>query len=112
MRLTLLSILFFLLSCNQSEEIRILNNDKIVKPGEVLKILMYAPINNNYVPDFYLFSGRDTFALPYDFQKKCAVYNATHNIEKKHRYKGYVIYKNSEGEKTKSTFEIKYQIKK
>jgi hypothetical protein len=44
---------------------------------------MYAPINNNYVPDFYLFSGRDTFALPYDFQKKCAVYNATHNIEKK-----------------------------
>lgn len=106
-------ILFlFLISCNNAADIDIVNNDAVVSPGDTCLIELYAPYTENNMPAFYIFSGQDTFALPFDFQKKCAVYTALHNIEKKHQYTGYVEYTTPDNNKKKSTFEIRYEVKK
>lgn len=102
----------FLIGCNNTRDIEIVNNDAVIPPGDTCVIELYAPYTENNMPAFYLFCGNDTFALPFDFQKKCAVYKALHNIEKKHRYNGYVEYFTSDNKQKTSTFEIRYEIKK
>jgi len=108
-----ITILFSLalISCNQSSDINIINNNGTFSSGETFIIELYAPIYKEIMPSFYLFSDQDTLALPFDFEKQCAVYKATHNIEKKHCYKGYVVYATADNEKKKSNYEIRYKIR-
>ena len=105
-------LVLFLISCNNTGDIEIVNNDCIISPGDTCVIELYAPYTKNNMPAFYLFSGKDTFALPFDFEKKCAVYKAIHNQEKKHKYSGYVEYFTLDNIMKKSTFEIRYEVKK
>ena len=103
--------LFLLIGCSQNKDVIIENNNKTFKSGETFVIELYAPIHNEVMPSFYIIDDQDTLGLPFDFEKGCATFTATHEIKKKHIYSGYVEYNTELNKITKSEFEIKYRIR-
>jgi len=105
-------LLVLLISCDNVNDVSIINNNSVISPGDTLEMKLYAPYNEHNMPAFYILIDRDTFALPFDTKKKCSIYNAFHLLEKKHRYTGYVLYTTPDNKKKKSTFEISYEVRK
>ena len=112
--INVLFILIIICSCSLNDEsvsVKIKNNKKVYSSGDTIAIELYIPYKIPQTPAFYIFSDEDTLALPFDFQKGCAIYNAYHLAPRKHDYSGFVMYKSDDQSIQKTSFKIAYEIR-
>ncbi|GAH79509.1 unnamed protein product [marine sediment metagenome] len=103
-----------LYSCNESvsdSNVLIKSKNDTIEIDEIYKAELYVLHTDSSLPNFYVASNRDTFLLPFDERKKCAVYKAVGGKKGKMSYEGYVKYINQEGIERKQNFQIKYFVK-
>ena len=108
-------LLFLILnSCNENvsdSNVLIKSINDTIKIDEIYEAELYVVYTDSILPNFYVGSNRDTFLLPFDENKKCAVFKAVGRKKGKMSYEGYVKYINQEGIERKQNYQIEYFVK-
>ncbi|MCD6565133.1 MAG: hypothetical protein J7K53_04240 [Bacteroidales bacterium] len=107
--------LFLLLnSCNENvsdSNVLIKSKNDTIKIDEIYEAELYVVYTDSILPNFYVGSKKDTFLLPFDEKKKCAVFKAVGRKNGKMSYEGYVKFVNQEGFEKKQNFQIEYFVR-
>ncbi len=110
----ILFLFLILNSCNENvsdSKVLIKSINDTIKIDEIYEAELYVVYTDSILPNFYVGSNKDTFLLPFDEKKKCAVFKAVGRKKGKMSYKGYVMYLNQEGIEKKQNFQIEYFVR-
>jgi len=110
-------ILFLFLvlnSCNKSlsdSNVLIKPKNDTIKIDEIYETELHVASIDSILPNFYIVSHKDTFLLPFDEEKECAVFKAVGRKKGKVLYKGYVKYIDKKGIEKEQDFQIEYFVR-
>ena len=110
----ILFLFLILNSCNDNVSdlnVLIKSINDTIKIDEIYEAELYVVYTDSILPNFYVGYNRDTFLLPFDEKKKCAVFKAVGRKKGKMSYEGYVKYINQEGIERKQNYQIEYFVR-
>jgi hypothetical protein len=110
---------FFIVMCltlnscfsNSHNDVVIKANSDTVSIGTRYIAELYVSYQPPVSPSFFIIKDRDTIQLPFDTNKKCAIYRAVGGKPGEKICNGYVEYVTLKGDRKKETFSIKFYVK-
>ncbi len=105
-------VLLILGSCqlNLKPEVEIHTVRDTVYIGETFIANLQVQYNDSILPVFHIIIKEDTFYIPFDMTKQCAVFQAVGSTQGEKIYNGYVEYISKEGNKKKSNYSISFYV--
>ncbi len=109
----LLSCILLVQSCKEyanNSKVVIVPKSDTIKINDTFEAELFIAHKDSFLPNFYIVNKEDTFLLPFDEVKNCAVFKAVGRKYGNSVYFGFVNYKNQEGTELKENFEIDYFV--
>lgn len=103
-------VIFISCSRNDNNEVSILCNNDTINDGEIYTAELSVKSIESILPKFYIIRDLDTFRLPIDEKKRCAVFRAVGRGYGEKEYKGFVEYIDNKGNRRKLAFKINFFV--
>ncbi|MFN2379592.1 MAG: hypothetical protein ABR519_05190, partial [Bacteroidales bacterium] len=102
-----------IVSCNKNvsdSKIVIKAKSDTIKIDNVFEAELSVEYADSILPDFNILSRGDTFLLPFDELRRCAVFKAVGRKSGDNTYIGYASYRSRDGVLRKDVFEITFFV--
>lgn len=99
-----------LIACNRKSKVSVKFSRDIINIGDTLKAELYVEYADSILPIFNIINKADTFRIPFDTKRKCAIFQSIGRSKGKMKYSGYVEFINTHGLKENIPYQIEYSV--
>lgn len=104
-------LIFTLIACNHKSKVTVILSNGIINIGDTLKAELHVEYADSILPLFNIINKADTFRIPFDNKRKCAIFQSIGRSKGKMKYFGYVEFTNTYGLKENIPYQIEYSVK-
>lgn len=105
----ILMILAFI-ACNHKPKVSVTLSSDIINIGDTLKAELHVEYEDSILPIFNIINEADTFRIPFDTKRECAIFQSIGRSKGKMKYSGYVEFTNTHGLKENIPYQIEYTV--